>query len=74
MWEVEDSNSEVKDLTETVELQIQKKSMGGNPIPIYSPQAPHPTPPMLSAALLLAQHAQKRHTKFEGGGGGACGE
>ena len=63
---IEDSNSEGKDETSTVEIQSHDKSRGGAPIPHYPPQAPLPTLPLLSSTLLLAQHAQKRHTKVEG--------
>ena len=63
-------NSKVKDGTATVELYIHEKSMGDDPRPCYSPQAPLQTPPLLSSTLLLAQHAQKGHTKVEGREGG----
>ena len=62
---IEDSNSEGKDETATVEIQSHEKSRGGAPIPHYAPHAPLPTLPLLSSALLLSQQAQKRHTKVE---------
>ena len=66
MWAVEYGNSEVKVGTATVELQSNGKSRGVSPSPCYSPHDPFPTLPLLSSALLLAQHTQKSHTKVEG--------
>ena len=59
---VEDSKSEVKDVTASVELYSHEKRMGGAPSPCYSSHGPLPTQPLLSSALLLVQNAQKRHT------------
>ena len=70
MRAVEDRNSERKERTATVELKSNGKSRGGAPIPRYYLKSLLPTPPMFSSALLLAQHAQKRHTKVEGREGG----
>ena len=67
MREVEDGNSDEKDRTTTVELQSHEKSRGGAPSPLYPPQAPLPTVPLLSSALLLAQHAQKGTPRLKGG-------
>ena len=67
---VEDIESEVKEGTETFELNSHKKSRGGFPSPRYYPQAPFPTLPLLSSSILLAQHAQKRHTKDQAQEGG----
>ena len=60
---VEDSNSKGEEVTTTVVIQSHEKSRGGSPRPHYSPQSPLPNLPLSSSALLIAQHAQKRHTK-----------
>ena len=69
MWAVEDVNSEGKAELRQLNCRVTKK-VGGAQIPRYSPQAPLPILPLLSSALLLVQHAQKRHTKVEGREGG----
>ena len=68
--EVEDGKSEGKYGTLTFELKNHKKSRGGFPRPRYYPQVPFPTLPLLSYSILLAQHAQKRHTKVQAREGG----
>ena len=69
-WEkmraVEDSNSEGKGGTATVEPQSHEKSRGGALSPRYSPQAPLPTPPCSNSSSRSVSQTMRRRTRGAG--------